>query len=87
MGLGFIFKVQELNYNYLFFYLCKYNFFSRISCLDAHSLGGENSKSIIAQVMGNVSIGGEWHAYNQVLILIYEDGNYRAQSDNYRLIE
>lgn len=37
--------------------------------------------------MGNVSIDGQWHAYNQVLVLVYENGNYRAQSDTYRLIE
>ncbi|KAI1731743.1 nuclear transport factor 2 (NTF2) domain-containing protein [Ditylenchus destructor] len=57
-----------------------------ISCLDAHPME-TNNKSIVAQILGNVSLGGISRAYSQVLILVYEDGNYKIKSDCYRFIE
>lgn len=65
----------------------------RPSCLDAHSMEPDNSAvsgikpTFVAQVMGNVIIGGIRRAYQQVLILAHEDGNYKIKSESYRYIE
>lgn len=43
--------------------------------------------TFVAQVMGNVVIGGIRRAYQQVLILAHEEGNYKIKSESYRYIE
>lgn len=43
--------------------------------------------AFIAQIMGNVTIGGIRRAYHQVFVLVQEDGNYKIKSESYRFIE
>jgi len=59
-----------------------------VNCLDAHRIDPtSDDMSLVALIMGTVTIGGICHAYNQSLVLVLESGTYKIKSDNYRVID